>query len=167
MIGGRLVDRLGRKLTVLRLGLVVLGMGATALVIWLTPPEATGWAVALPLFVGGVGGGWVISPNTTMTLQRVPVRMAGSAGGALQTGQRIGAAIGTSALPAVFYAVLAANGQNFPGAAAAAIGSAALAVCVALGVGVYEWRHAAHRADGAGAPDPEAPDHHVHAHAHH
>lgn len=167
VIGGMLVARLGRKLTVLGLSLVVLGMGATAVVIWLTPPEVTGWAVALPLFVGGVGGGWVISPNTTMTLQRVPVRMAGSAGGALQTGQRVGAAIGTSALPGVFYAVLAANGQSFSGAAAVAIGSAALAVCVALAIGIYEWRHAAHRADGAGAPDRDAPDHHAHVHAAH
>ena len=38
--------------------------------------------------------------------------MAGSAGGALQTGQRIGGAIGTAALPGVFYAVLAANGTG-------------------------------------------------------
>jgi MFS family permease len=164
VIGGRLVARLGRRLTVLGLSLVVLGMGTTAVVIWLTPPELTGWAVAVPLFVGGVGGGWVVAPNTTMTLRCVPVRMAGSAGGALQTGQRIGAAIGTSALPGVFYAVLAGNGRNFPAAAAVAIGSAAVAVCVALAIGVYEWRHAAHRASAA--PDSEAPDHAHFADAH-
>ena len=40
------------------------------------------------------------------------------AGGALQTGQRIGAAIGTAALPGVFCSLLAANGRNFPQAAA-------------------------------------------------
>jgi EmrB/QacA subfamily drug resistance transporter len=158
VIGGRLVERLGRLLTVVGLSMVVVGLAVTAAVIWLTPPASTGFAVVAPLLVAGIGGGWVISPNTTMTLRWVPVRMAGSAGGALQTGQRIGAAIGTSGLPAVFYAVLAANGRDFQGAAAVAIGTAAVTICVALGIGVFEWRRGRRRASGVGAPDPDAPD---------
>jgi EmrB/QacA subfamily drug resistance transporter len=158
VIGGRLVERLGRALTVTGLTMVVLGLAATAAVIWVAPPSATGFAVIAPLLVAGIGGGWVISPNTTMTLTWVPVAMAGSAGGALQTGQRIGAAIGTSALPGVFYSVLAVNGRDYRGAAAVAIGTAAFTICVALGIGVLEWRRARRRAAGAGAPDPDAPD---------
>jgi hypothetical protein len=49
-----------------------------------------------PLLLAGLGGGMVTSPNVTLTLEAVPVRIAGAAGGALQTAQRIGAAIGTS-----------------------------------------------------------------------
>ena len=164
VVGGRLVSRLGRRLTVIGLGLVVVGLGAAALVLLLVPPAAVGWAVAVPLLVGGIGGGWVISPNTTMTLRSVPVRMAGSAGGALQTGQRIGSAIGTAGLAAIFYTVLAATDQQ--PAVAAALGAAALAVAVALVIAIVEWRRDRATAAGAGEPDPDAPDW-QHAAAHH
>ena len=151
VVGGRLVSRLGRRLTVIGLSLVVVGLTGAAFVLLLVPPAAVGWAVAAPLLVGGIGGGWVISPNTTMTLRSVPVRMAGSAGGALQTGQRIGSAIGTAGLAAIFYTVLASTDQQ--PAVAAALGAAALAVAVALVIAIVEWRRdrataAAEDADG-------------------
>lgn len=97
--------------------------------------------MAPSLLVAGVGGGLVISPNITLTLREVPVRMAGSAGGALQTGQRIGAAIGTAALPGAFYLVLGATGQNYPLAAAVALGGAVLSVSAALVIAVLDLRH--------------------------
>lgn len=168
VIGGRLVARLGRLLTVIGLSLAVAGLGATALVLLLVDPSVAGIAVAAPLLVAGIGGGWVISPNTTMTLRSVPVRMAGSAGGALQTGQRIGSALGTAGLAGLFYAVLAGSGQDAQVAVAAAIGTAAVAVAVALVVGIAEWRRDRRTADGTGGPDPGAPDaDDVHLHAHH
>ena len=74
--------------------------------------RAAGLGVAPALLLGGIGGGLVISPNVTMTLRDVPLRMAGSAGGALQTGQRFGAAIGTATLPALFYLVLRRRGTT-------------------------------------------------------
>ncbi len=154
VIGGRLVARLGRGLTVLGLGLAVTGLLLTALVLLLVEPEAAGWAIAAPMLLAGVGGGWVISPNTTMTLRNVPVRMAGSAGGALQTGQRIGSAIGTAALAGLFYAVLAGTGANQQVAVAVAIGTAAGVVAVAFGIGLVEWRSDRRRA-AAEADDEE------------
>jgi EmrB/QacA subfamily drug resistance transporter len=144
VIAGRLVERFGRLLTVVGLSMVVVGLGATALVILLVPASDVGWAAAFPLLVGGVGGGCVVAPNTTMTLRSVPVRMAGSAGGALQTGQRIGSAIGTSALTGVFYAVLSGTGKDYQVAGAVAIGGAAVAICVALVIGIGEWRRDRH-----------------------
>ena len=51
-------------------------------------------------------GGWqslVSAPNTTMTLQFVPIHLAGAAGGALQTGKRIGSAVGAAGLVTVYY----------------------------------------------------------------
>ncbi len=158
VLGGRLVERFGRLLTVTGLGLVVAGLAVTAVVLRFAPAGSAGWAVAVPLLVAGVGGGWVISPNTTITLRCVPVSMAGSAGGALQTGQRIGAAIGSAALAGIFYAVLGGSGTNYPLAVSIAIGGAALAVVVALAIGVAEWR--AGRIRPAPAPEPVAPDHH-------
>ncbi|MFE2757107.1 MFS transporter [Actinosynnema sp. NPDC059335] len=140
VIGGRLVERWGRKLTVTGLSMVVVGLGVTALVLRLAPAHAAGWAVAPALLVAGIGGGWVISPNTTLTLRHVPVAMAGAAGGALQTGQRIGSAIGTAALTGVFYTVLSASDRDFPVAVSVAVGSATIAVAAALVVAILELR---------------------------
>ena len=43
--------------------------------------DATGVASPRPLLLAGLGGGMVTSPNVTLTLQSVPVRMAVAAGG--------------------------------------------------------------------------------------
>ena len=138
--GGQLVDRFGRRLTVVGLTGVLLGIGAAAVVLRLVPTEWVGWAVAPALLLGGLGGGLVISPNVTMTLRDVPVRMAGSAGGALQTGQRFGAAIGTATLPALFYLVLSSTGNDFRAAVAAALATSVVGVAAALVIAVVEWR---------------------------
>ena len=119
---------------------MLLGIGAAAVVLRLVPTEWVGWAVAPALLLGGLGGGLVISPNVTMTLRDVPVRMAGSAGGALQTGQRFGAAIGTATLPALFYLVLSSTGNDFRAAVAAALATSVVGVAAALVIAVVEWR---------------------------
>ena len=85
----------------------------------------------------------MISPNITMTLRQVPVEMAGSAGGALQTGQRFGAAIGTATLPGLLYLVLGLTGQDFRVAVAVALGAAVVGVAAALAIALVEvWREA-------------------------
>jgi EmrB/QacA subfamily drug resistance transporter len=140
-VGGRLVERFGRHLTVIGLTGVLTGLVATIVVVLLVPESALMWAMGPSLFVAGIGGGLVISPNVTLTLREVPVRLAGSAGGALQTGQRTGAAIGTAALPGVFYLVLGATGQDYPLAAAAALSGAVLSVTAALVIALLDLRH--------------------------
>jgi MFS family permease len=116
-----------------------------ALILWLVPPSLAGWAIAPALLVGGLGGGLVISPNITMTLRCVPVWMAGAAGAALQTGQRVGAAIGTATLPGLFYLVLGATGNDFGAAVATSLVAATVGVAAALVIAVVEWRREAHR----------------------
>jgi len=153
VLGGRLVDRFGRLLTVIGLSAVVTGLTTAAVVLLLVPPERAGLAVAAPLLLGGLGGGWVISPNVTMTLRCVPVHVAGAAGGALQTVQRIGATVGTATLPGVFYLVLDATGRDFPAAAAAGLAVAVVGICVALAIAVVEWRRGRGRADAGCEPD--------------
>ena len=55
----------------------------------------------------------MISPNQTLTLSEVPVRRAGSAGAVLQTGQRIGTALGIAVVGAIFFNRLAVNGGSW------------------------------------------------------
>ena len=115
VIAGRLVRRVGRWLTVSGLTATVVGLTATALVLRHVGGDRAAWAAAGPLLLAGLGGGMVTSPNITLTLEAVPVRMAGAAGGALQTAQRIGAAIGTALLATVFYRVLTEKRPRLPG----------------------------------------------------
>ncbi|SNS17731.1 drug resistance transporter, EmrB/QacA subfamily [Geodermatophilus pulveris] len=155
VVAGRLVERVGRLLTVLGLLGVLAGLGATVAVLLLVPQDAVPWAVAPALLVGGLGGGFVISPNITMTLRDIPVRMAGAAGGGLQTAQRFGATIGTAALPGLFYVVLAATGQDYPLAAAAGLGVALVGIAGALALAVVDLRRTRREA----AAEREADDH--------
>jgi EmrB/QacA subfamily drug resistance transporter len=161
-IAGRLVDRLGRLLTVCGLVAVVLGLGGTALVLRLAPGDTVPWLTTPVLLLGGVGSGCVISPNVTMTLRDVPVRMAGAAGGALQTGQRLGGAVGTAALPGLFYVVLGATHHDFRTAVATAVGLGVLPVVCGLALAVHDWRR--HRRQDR-RPCPPAAAAHSHLHA--
>jgi hypothetical protein len=61
-----------------------------ALLAWLVPAAHLGLILVPPLLVAGIGGGLVISPNTTLTLECVPTRTAGVAAGAMQTGHGSG-----------------------------------------------------------------------------
>jgi predicted MFS family arabinose efflux permease len=97
VFGGRIVNRYGRPLVVAGLVLVATGLGAMLVVLHFVPGRGAGWADALPLLLAGIGSGLVISPNQTLTLVEVPKERGGSAGAVLQTGQRIGTAIGIAA----------------------------------------------------------------------
>ncbi|MGV9405374.1 MFS transporter [Streptomyces sp. NPDC003667] len=139
VVAGRLVERFGRLLTVCGLTGVILGLGGTALLLRYGPADSGPWLAAPLLFLGGVAGGFVVSPNITMTLRDVPVRMAGAAGGALQTGQRLGAAVGTAALPGLFYLVLGRS-HDYHGALFAALGAALVGMAASLALATSDWR---------------------------
>jgi MFS family permease len=138
VIAGRLVPRIGRWLTVFGLTATIVGLAVVALVLGKTTGQATAWMVAGPLFLAGVGGGMVTSPNMTLTLQDVPVSMAGAAGGALQTAQRIGSALGTAVLATVYYQVLTGTGQNYAAGASDALLAACAFMTLALLLAVVE-----------------------------
>ncbi|SHF81905.1 drug resistance transporter, EmrB/QacA subfamily [Jatrophihabitans endophyticus] len=112
-IGGRWVNRLGRKVVVLGLVLVVAGFVGAFYASRLYPDDGTGLATLAPLLVAGFGNGFVISPNQTLTLADVPVRYAGTAGGLLQTGQRIGSAVGIAAAGSTFFAHLVSSRGDY------------------------------------------------------
>jgi EmrB/QacA subfamily drug resistance transporter len=141
VLAGRLVGRVGRWLTVSGLTTTVVGLAATALVLRHVGGDRAAWAAAGPLLLAGLGGGMVTSPNVTLTLALVPVRMAGAAGGALQTAQRIGAAIGTALLAWVFYRVLTGGGHAWPKAISGALLCACALLLLALLLAIAELWH--------------------------
>ncbi|TCO19717.1 EmrB/QacA subfamily drug resistance transporter [Kribbella steppae] len=131
-IAGRLVSRFGRALTVIGLTATVAGLVTAALLLRNMGSQDAALAVAGPLLVAGLGGGMVTSSNVTLSLRNVPVAMAGAAGGALQTAQRIGAAIGSAVLATIFYRVLTASAHDYPVAVSDALLSASILMVIAL-----------------------------------
>ncbi|MEV7625972.1 MFS transporter [Actinoplanes sp. NPDC089786] len=152
-LGGRIVARSGRPLVVTGLVMVAGGLGATVLVLSLVAGSGGVWPAAVPLLVAGVGSGLVISPNQTLTLAEVPVRRAGSAGAVLQTGQRIGTALGIAVAGTVFFAQLASSRGDWIPALRAALLVAIGFVLVALVAAVVDV--VASRRDPAPERTPE------------
>jgi uncharacterized membrane protein YccC len=83
--------------------------------------------------------------------------MAGAAGGALQTGQRLGAAVGTAALPGIFYLVLG-RGADYRAALATALGAALAGMAAALALAAFDRKRDRRRPHPHGSPDGVAND---------
>ncbi len=141
-LGGRLVNRFGRSLVTVGLLTVLLSLVVVDVVLGAVEGSGTGWALSAPLLVAGLGSGLVISPNVTLTLADVPVERAGTAGGLLQTGQRIGTAAGIAFIGAVYFARTTPSGAG----AVDALRVAAVIVAVALAASVADLRSRRHRA---------------------
>ncbi len=139
-LAGRLVSRLGRPLTVG--ALTVMMSGVVALAVLAPPSEGSRWMwliLALPLLVAGLGGGATVSPNFTLALADVPTRMGGAAGGALQTGQRIGAAVGAAVLMTAYQVTVSRTDD--PGTALrGALGVSLVLLLAALAAAIWSWR---------------------------
>ncbi|MGW4495893.1 MFS transporter [Streptomyces sp. NPDC004376] len=137
--GGRAVMRYGRSLVVIGLSGVILGLLGVVLAVRWVPGEHVGWAMALPLLIGGIGSGLTVSPNTTLTLMLVPVRRAGAAGGVMQTGQRIGSSVGIAVVGAVYFAHLANHGRATTALQLGLLTAAAI-IALALALAVADLR---------------------------
>ncbi len=135
-IGGRLVSSLGRIVVTGGLVLVVIGLLAVDVVLSTVDGNDLAWALALPLLVAGIGSGFVIAPNITLTLADVPVEQGGTAGGVLQTGQRMGTAAGIALVGAVFFTVTA--GGDMQDGAAIALRVALATVLLSLAASVVD-----------------------------
>ncbi|HYH35281.1 MAG TPA: MFS transporter [Nocardioides sp.] len=137
VLAGRLVTRVGRRVTLLALAVMMTGTAVSASVVTQDAGDLW-WTLAPAMFLAGVGGGGVVSPNFTLTLQEVPPQMGGAAGGALQTGQRIGSALGAALLMTVYQAALQVG--SAPTAARTALVTALVVLSVALAAAVRSWR---------------------------
>ncbi|HYY10342.1 MAG TPA: MFS transporter, partial [Kineosporiaceae bacterium] len=139
-LGGRVVDQFGRRLVAAGLAAVVVGLVGADVVISRVDGSSVGWALLVPLLVAGVGSGVVISPNITLTLSQVPVERAGSAGGVLQTGQRLGAAFGIAAVGSLLFSQLASSRGDWGAATSVALRLCVVVVALALVVAVVDLR---------------------------
>lgn len=151
-VSGRLVARFGRRLMVAALAVFTAGVALTAVASRLAAGQVSdhrvAFALAVPLFVAGLGGGGVITPNQALSLAEIDARGGSTAGGMLQTSQRVGSAIGTAVLSAVFYRAATAHTASTGAARAVGYGHAyelALLVTVgfalvALGLGIADAR---------------------------
>jgi MFS family permease len=138
-VAGRLLPRFGQRVLVAALGLFTVGIALAAVLADTFAGQLAAVSVALvmapALFVAGMGGGAVVTPNQALSLAEVDVRGGSTAGGMLQTSQRIGNAVGAAVISAVFYA--AASGAPAGAGRAARYGHAyasGLVVSVAFAV---------------------------------
>jgi EmrB/QacA subfamily drug resistance transporter len=136
---GRFVTRIGRPLVVA--ACVTFGAGSVAMVLVASsvPTHHAALAVAGPLFVMGLGSGALITPNQALTLMDVDPVVGSTAGGVLQTAQRVGLAVGQAVIGAVFFGAVAGSGPaSYAHALGAAISVALVFVALATVIGVYE-----------------------------
>jgi len=138
-LAGRVVTRIGRPLLVCAAAVNAAGAVALWAIVAHAPASGVGLVVAPALFVMGAGSGAVITPNQALTLMEVDPIAGSTAGGVLQTAQRIGLAVGQAVIGAVFFANLGTSGSTqhryadgFGAAVAAALAFVMLAVIVGV-----------------------------------
>jgi EmrB/QacA subfamily drug resistance transporter len=110
-VSGRLISRVGRPLVLGAVTLFFLATLSIGLVVHLssgiTTPVDVILRLALPVFVVGIAGGSIVTPNQTLTLMDVNPRDGGTAGGVLQTAQRVGSTTGQTVLGTLFFVAVA------------------------------------------------------------
>jgi EmrB/QacA subfamily drug resistance transporter len=157
-LGGRIVNRYGRRLVAVGLLMTATGLIAVVATLSAVPGGDVPLHLAAPLLFTGLGSGLTIAPNQTLTLAEVPVAEAGSAGGMLQTAQRIGSAVGIALVGAVFFAALATSGNDWYRAFQQAVLAAVCFVLVALAAAIVdvvaERRRSGRRGSGQSAQSP-------------
>ena len=94
----RFSRRFGRKAIQAGICGMLAGQALVLLVLWLSGTQPGFFALTGPLLLAGLGNGLVIAPNQDFVLSDVPRAQAGTAGGALITAQRLGAAIGIAVI---------------------------------------------------------------------
>lgn len=142
-ISGRHVLGLGRRLVIAGLVLLITGLALVALVaVVIDRNWAPLWVMSVPLTLMGISQGMTISPNQTLTLNAVDPRFGGVAGGILQLGQRLGAAVGTALIPGVLFA-LVEGGRPWVLGFVTVLGLIAALAAVSLFVSVMDRRREA------------------------
>ena len=143
-VAGRRVIRVGR---VMVLGGMAAGMAGLLASVGIIHMHAragwSSWWLTLTLLLLGVGQGFVVSPNQTLSLVDVPPEYAGAAGGILQTGERIGTSIGIAAITGLTFRVSHSSGWDV----AAQVGLLAVvaAIAVSAAIAAVDLRLAARR----------------------
>jgi hypothetical protein len=128
----------------------------------LGPASHAALRLAIPLLVLGLGSGAIITPNQALTLQRVDPAVGGTAGGVLQTAQRIGSAVGQAVIATVFFTGLphtigqmsgAARDRAYGSALSAAVDVTLAFVAAAIVLSVVDLVLSRRRVDRAADPE--------------
>jgi len=117
----RFSRRLGRLAIVAGISGMLAGQGLLLLVLELSGTRPDFWALAGALLIAGLSNGLVIAPNQDFVLGSVPREQAGTAGGALITAQRLGAAIGIAAVGTALFGSGGGGGSGEAGGAGKAM----------------------------------------------
>ena len=103
----RLAPILGRRVLVIGVGMLTVGLTAVWLVLLLIPAaDLTSWALLGPLLTAGIGSGLFIAPNAQFIVATVDPQEAGAASGVVGTMQRLGSAVGIAVIGSVFFGAL-------------------------------------------------------------
>ena len=147
-ITGRIVFTYGRKMVVAGIGVALVGIaGSIGVVLAHSSFGLNAWWLLLTLSFVGISQGMVISPNQALTLAEVPVEYAGSSGGIMSTGQRVGTAVGIAVITAVFFVALDRGGHDT--AFVAAFVAIGVFIVLAGVVGVIDLTRGRHARRGA------------------
>jgi len=130
----RLTERLGRRVLSAGAGLVALGIGSLIVAVHLAAPQPSGAYLVAPLLLTGLGNGITIAPNVGFTLAEVPPADNGAASGVLNTGQRIGSALGIAVIATILFGTLDPTGSSRQAIATAFSHSFQLATLANLGL---------------------------------
>lgn len=128
-LAGLRVMEYGRKIVIIGILCALFGLLSSIVVIELHAAGHVGlwWLLGTLAFVG-IAQGAIIAPNQALTMLEVPAEHSGSAGGVMQTSQRIGTAVGIAMMTAIFFATRAATAWD----TAMSVGLAAIAVVVLI-----------------------------------
>ncbi|XBH21127.1 MFS transporter [Jonesiaceae bacterium BS-20] len=129
----------GRKIIIAGIISALIGLVTSVVVVQLVAAtDLSYWWLAVTLSFIGMAQGLVITPNQTLTLADVPLEYSGSAGGILQTGQRIGTAMGLAIITGIAFSVL--DKSDWTGAISVGFGAISVIVVITLIVALLELR---------------------------
>lgn len=107
VVAGRYAYEHGRGMQVFALAMITTGLLGSIIAVWMIYLGFSYWWLILPLMIMGTGQGTMGASNQTQAMLDVPASRGGTAGGVIQTGQRMATAIGNALVTAVFFAVQA------------------------------------------------------------
>jgi hypothetical protein len=109
-MSARIAQRWGpRRAVTLGMGLEAIGIVSTALLVSTT---VTGFMLAVPLFVYGIGVGLATAQLTSIVLSEIPGSRSGLASGANSTLRQVGSALGVAILGTVLFATLVGQSRD-------------------------------------------------------
>ncbi|MEV6968474.1 MFS transporter [Hamadaea sp. NPDC051192] len=101
--GHGLVEKLGRRLIHIGLGIMLAAFGAFTLTVWAGGDTVSIWALLPSTFVAGLGMGLGLGPIFGTVLNGVDDHQVGSASGVLNAVQQFAGAVGIAVLGTVFF----------------------------------------------------------------